>query len=345
MVRPLRIERANAWYHITARGNERRAIFMDDQDRQRFLALLAAWVERFRLRLYAYVLMENHYHLLVETVEVNLSDSMQWLNVSYSIWFNRRHHRVGHLFQGRFQGILIDERQWGLQLTRYLHLNPIRRKAYQLDKASRQRNRAGVGEVRGPEHYRERMNALREYSWSSYRAYIGLAQAPDWLSCDEMIHRLPGNLGTKQKGYRQYMEEALLEGVSAPWSHLQGQMILGDQQFVEGLREGLRGNQREQPALRQLMRRSSWEEIVRVVEGIKQERWGDFRDRRGDWGRDVALYLGRKCGGLKLKQLGAIAGVDYASVVMALRRLEQRRQRDVALAQFLRQAESFLLYV
>ena len=101
MARPLRISRPGSWYHLTARGNERRPIFRDDGDRQRFLTLLESWVERYRVRLHAYVLMNNHYHLLAQTLEANLSDAMQWLNVGYSVWFNRRHRRVGHLFQGR----------------------------------------------------------------------------------------------------------------------------------------------------------------------------------------------------------------------------------------------------
>ena len=109
MARPLRVDIRNGWYHVTARGNERRAVFRDDQDRRRFLELLEEWVERFGLRLHAYVLMDNHYHLLVQTPQANLSQAMQWLQVSYTVGFNRRHRRVGHLFQGRFRAVLVDE--------------------------------------------------------------------------------------------------------------------------------------------------------------------------------------------------------------------------------------------
>ena len=158
MARPLRIERAGSWYYLTACGNERRDIFRDDDDRLKFLALLETWVERYRLRLHAYVLMNNHYHLLAETVEANLSQAMQWLNVSYSVWFNRRYQRVGHLLQGRFQGIVVDWEQWGLELSRYLHLNPVRRQRYATDRKRRQRDRAVVvRQVRA-----ERVKALRQ---------------------------------------------------------------------------------------------------------------------------------------------------------------------------------------
>src|SRR5262245_41826146 len=114
MARPLRVERAGAWYHVTSRGNERREIFYQNSDRRHFLGLLQELVEMFHLRLHAYVLMPNHYHLLVEIQTPNLSKAMQWLNVSYAVWFNRRHGRIGHLFQGRFKSVLVEWENWGL---------------------------------------------------------------------------------------------------------------------------------------------------------------------------------------------------------------------------------------
>ena len=105
MARPLRIERPGGWYHLTARGNERRPIFRDARDRKHFCQLLAEVVSRFQVRLHGYVLMVNHYHLILELREANLSRAAQWLNLSYSVWFNRRHQRSGHLFQGRFKSV------------------------------------------------------------------------------------------------------------------------------------------------------------------------------------------------------------------------------------------------
>jgi REP element-mobilizing transposase RayT len=114
MARPLRLNYAGAWYHVTSRGNERKAIYRDDRDRMHFVELFSAWRERFRVRLRAYVLMENHYHLLLETPEANLSKAMQWLNTSYTVWFNRRHQRAGHLFQGRFKAVIVEAQTWAL---------------------------------------------------------------------------------------------------------------------------------------------------------------------------------------------------------------------------------------
>jgi REP element-mobilizing transposase RayT len=109
MARALRIERPGGRYHVTARGNERKAIYRSDTDRAHFLELLGEATEAFGIRVHAYVLMDNHYHLLVETPEANLSQAMQWLNVSYSVWFNRRHDRAGHLFQGRFKSVVVED--------------------------------------------------------------------------------------------------------------------------------------------------------------------------------------------------------------------------------------------
>src|SRR5438132_10075420 len=119
MARPLRINLAGLWYHVTARGNEQTAIYRDERDRVHFLGLFARWQERFGVRLHAYVLMDNHYHFLLETSEANLSRAMQWLNVSYTVWFNRRRRRVGHLLQGRFKAVVVEREGWGLSLSRY----------------------------------------------------------------------------------------------------------------------------------------------------------------------------------------------------------------------------------
>src|SRR2546422_2630269 len=187
MARPLRLEQAGARYHLTARGNERRAIFRDEADRQHFVGLLAGLPERFGTRLHAYVLMPNHYHLLLETPEANLSRAGQWLNVSYSVWFNRRHTRSGHLFQGRFQSVVVSREEWALGLSRYIHLNPVRIGRLGLGKSERQRSRAGLAPAPNAATVRERMTVLRSYRWSSYWAYLGIAARPAWLECDEIL--------------------------------------------------------------------------------------------------------------------------------------------------------------
>ena len=341
MARALRIERAGAWYHVTARGNERRPIYRDERDRRRFCELLAEAVNRFRLEIHAYVLMDNHFHLLVQTMEPNLGAAMQWLNVSYSVWFNRRHGRVGHLLQGRYQALIVEPAQWGLNLSRYVHLNPVRVARLQLDKGARRRGKTGGLAKPDPAIVRARLALLRRYRWSSYRGYVGLGQPPGWLQTEPVL-ALGGQPGrqSRREAYRQYVEAAVREGLmETPWEEVQAQVALGAAAFVRQLRAGLSGNTREQPGLRQLQARPTLAEVIGRVEQLKEEKWAEFRDRYGDWGRDLVLYLGRKDCGLKLRELGqAAGGIDYVSVGAAVKRFEQRLTSDRVLAERVAQA-------
>src|SRR5262249_39165863 len=154
-----------------------------------FLQLVPSWLARFRARLHAYVLMDNHYHLLLETTEANLSRAMQWLQTAYTVWFNRRHRRAGHLFQGRFQAVIVEPETWALSLTRYIHLNPVRVRKLGLDKAAQRAQRQGIGVTADAGLVQARLERLRTYRWSSYRAYVGRAQAPLWLDCEAVLRQ------------------------------------------------------------------------------------------------------------------------------------------------------------
>ncbi|MSR64597.1 MAG: hypothetical protein EXS18_02320 [Verrucomicrobiae bacterium] len=347
MARPLRIDVAGGWYHVTARGNERRNIFRDDRDRHHLLELLGALPTRFGLRIHAYVLMSNHYHLLLETTEVNLSAAMQWFSVSYSVWFNRRHGRVGHLFQGRFKAILVERDEWGAELSRYIHLNPVRVRRYGLDKGRQREKRAGVGAKAEAKLVAARIEELRGYRWSSYRAYAGWEKPPSWLETASVLALGGGRAGGARaaRGYRRWVEEAVREGQEeSPWERLEAGVVLGGSGFVGRMRKWLRGDKREQAGLKRLQGRPSWEKAVAVVEAIKGERWEEFRDRYGDWGRDMALYLGRTRCGMKLKALcEAAGGIDYGSAGNAVKRFGTRVGSDRKLAALLREAESKLM--
>ena len=327
MARPIRIERAGGWYHITARGNERRAIYRDDHDRRHFCGLLAQTVSQFQVRLHAYVLMNNHYHLLLELQAANLSRAVQWLNVSYSVWFNRRHGRSGHLFQGRFKSVLLNPQEWALGLSRYLHLNPVRTGRLGLDKAQQRRVRAGVSGRPEAALVRQRIEWLRGYRWSSYRAYIGLGARPAWLQCGEVLGLGGGGAQEQPRRYREYVEAAVREGLDqSPWAELKEQIVLGSQEFVAGLRPYLTGDEREQRAAKRVTQaRPKVAEIVRALEEVRGRKWEEFRDRHGDVGRDLVLYLARRLCGAKLDTLAALAGVkEYATVAMAVKRFEAR---------------------
>ena len=151
MARPLRIEIAGGWFHVTSRGNERRPIFRDDRDRLALLDRIGRMVREYRVCIHAYVFMHNHFHLFLETPEANLSRAMQWLNLSYTVYFNFRHRRCGHLFQGRFKSKVVDPIEWGLALTRYIHLNPVRVGRLALGKSDQAAVKAGLGAKPTPE--------------------------------------------------------------------------------------------------------------------------------------------------------------------------------------------------
>lgn len=331
MARPLRIEKVGGWYHLTARGNERKPIFRGDADRRHFLEVLAEMVQRFRLRLHCFVLMDNHYHLLLELTEPNLSRAVQWLNVSYSVWFNRCHGRSGHLFQGRFKSVAVSREEWGLALSRYVHLNPVRIKTLGMGKGDRQAQRAGLWPAPEAGEVRERRRRLRAYRWSSYRCYIGLERAPAWLECATVLALGGGAKAEQRRRYLEYVETALREGLEkSPWEAVQEQVVLGGAEFLAGLRKQVCGDAQEQRGARRLVQaRPGLEAVIAAVERVKGEKWEAFRDRHGDRGRDMVLYLGRRVCGLKLKELAEAVGLrNYGVVATNTKRYEQWMQSD-----------------
>lgn len=208
MSRPLRLEFPGAVYHITSRGNAGDAIFTDDDDRLLFLENLGKIVKRYKWRCHAYCLMDNHYHLLIETPTANLSKGMRQLNGIYTQAFNRRHARGGHVFQGRYKAIIVDRKTYLLELARYVVLNPIR-----------------LDVVRN----------LRDYRWSSYRATAGLAKKPDWLYTKWILSQFASDENEAQKHYRRFVKEGI--GQPSPWSQVKGQLILGDDKFVKKMKQ------------------------------------------------------------------------------------------------------------
>jgi hypothetical protein len=303
-------------------------------------------VELFRLLLHTFVLMENHYHLMLETTECNLSRATEWLNGRYSQYFNRRHHRCGHLFQGRFKAILVEPETWGLELSRYIHLNPIRIRRHGLSKEQR-RYPSVSGDGLGLEAWQERMAVLRSFRWSSYRAYIGVDRAPDWLVLNKILGWMGnGTIEDGQVSYREYVEKAAREGLQqTPWEKLQSAVVLGSDAFVKQIQgSGQKADRREQPSGSLLDKRPSFSQVVEVVESIKGESWNQFAGRYKDWGRMMVLALARQHCGLKLRELGELAGgMDYATVGMAIRRFQNRVNKDATLKRILHDANAKLV--
>jgi putative transposase len=329
MARPLRIERPGGRYHVTARGNDRKAVYRHDSDRFHFLELLSEATERFVVRIHAYVLMDNHFHLMIETPEANLSRAMQWLNVSYSVWFNRKHDRAGHLFQGRFKSVIIEDDAGWQEVARYLHLNAVRLAGLELNKRQQAASRRSGIAAPSADLIGERLTRLKQYRWSSYRGYAGYEKPVHWL-LRQPLDRLCGGRSEVERrtALRQYTEQPVRQGVlDRPWDRLVAGTVLGSETFARELRKKLRANAREQPALRKLEQRLKWSDIVSALERAKGEKWEDFSQRHGDWGRDAALWLGRRRGRYTLTELGQLAGgIDYAAVGQAISRFGRRVQ-------------------
>ena len=203
MSRPLRLEFAGALYHVTSRGNEKKPIYLNDSDFESFLALLAEVCHRFNWVIHAYCLMTNHYHILVETPDANLSRGMRHLNGVYTQRFNGKHNRVGHLFQGRYKAILVDKDRYFLQLSRYVVLNPVR--AHMVDK---------------PEDWR----------WSSYLATVGLQKGFKGLATDAMLLQFSKQRNRAIKRFQEFVSEGMGQAI---WRDVKHQIYLGDSAFVE----------------------------------------------------------------------------------------------------------------
>jgi len=206
MARPLRIEYEGAVYHVTSRGNSGARIFHDDVDRSRFLEVLKSVIARFGWICHAYCLMDNHYHLLIETPDPNLSRGMQHLNGVYTQWFNRRHSRYGHLVQGRFKSILVEKESYLLELARYIVLNPVRAKM---------------------------VRAAKNWKWSSYRATAGQVDPPEFLTVDWLLSQLDTNRARATHAYRRFISEG--RGIDV-WEELTGGVLVGSEAFIQSLK-------------------------------------------------------------------------------------------------------------
>jgi putative transposase len=210
MARPLRIEFSGAIYHVTSRGNARKDIYLDDTDRAMFLGVLAEVISRFKWRCHAYCLMGNHYQLLIETPEPNLSKGMRQLNGVYTQRFNRRHGRVGHVFQGRYKAIVVERDSYLKEVARYVVLNPVRAK---------------------------RVQHPGDWPWSSYAMTAGKAASPVWLSTDWLLGQLGSQRERAQNAYVRFVEEG--QGLPSLWTNLHQQIYLGSDEFIERLQSRL----------------------------------------------------------------------------------------------------------
>jgi putative transposase len=301
MARPLRLEYDNAVYHVTSRGNAGTKIFRDDTDRIRFLEVFGGVVERFGWLCYAYCLMTNHYHLLIETPQPNLSRGMQHLNGVYTQWFNHRHSRAGHLVQGRFKSIVVEKESHLLELARYIVLNPVRAKL---------------------------ARSARDWRWSSYRATAGQVKPPAFLTVDWLLsqfHRVAADTdsprvadidlnsqGTQATAvfpaYRQFVQQG--KGVDV-WEDVTAGVLMGSDAFVQSLKPLLRdveGN-REIRREERLAVRPTLEELFAGVQDKPT--------------RNERIHAAVRKHQYRLKEVGDHLGLCYSTISVIAKRVDE----------------------
>ena len=340
MARQLRCEFVGAWLHVMSRGFQRQTIFHEDADRIHFLKLLDEMTERYNVLIHAYALMPNHYHLLIQTPDANAARALHWLNTSYGVWFNARHRRSGALFQSRYKSVLVEgDGEWAVSCSAYIHLNPVRVRELGLDKAGRALENAGFVPANGNDLLSARLERLRGYVWSSYRAYAGLSAAPRWLTLATLFSRMGSN--QPHLSYRTYMETRL------------GADDLDDEPALDTPVFGSPEFQRKSRALRLSTLPSSgnalpWKRLLRFstiiqsVEQLKNEPWDSFVGRHGDCGRDFALYAGRHYCGMTLRELGDAVGIAPAAVGQSLARLNRKLDTDPVLREQLEKLKQII---
>lgn len=295
MARPLRIEFAGAVYHAMGRGNERRAIYRDDADRELFLATLARAVERWRWIVHAYCLMGNHYHLLLETPEPNLSRGMRQLNGEYTQAFNRRHLRVGHLFQGRFKAVVVEKESHLLELCRYVVLNPVRARGMKVPDAG-------------------------AWPWSSYRATAGLTARPGFLSREWILAQCGGSMKASEQAYRRFVANGLREGRKrgAAGPEVMRGLWIGTEAFGKSLAEHLEGK-RDVTEFRKAQRRADLPTLSQLLPpGI--------RDHRADLVEQVTkAYLESR---YSQREIAQHLGVHYMTISRLVRQGEEKNHKE-----------------
>lgn len=305
MSRPWRIEFEGAIYHLFSRGVEKRDLFLDDVDRLNFLSILGRMSERFMIDLYAYVLMPNHYHLLIKTHAPNLSRSMQWLGTTYTGHFNRRHGRSGHLFQGRFKSILVENDAYLMQLSCYIHRNPLR---------------AGLVE------------RLAQYRWSSYIAYAYGRAKPEWLDTELLLS--PFTQPNKHKAYREKLQAYAVEEKRI-WEDVRHGMLLGTEEFLQRIRSTYREAEThmEIPQQRMVARSPAPEVLLSRGAAILNCNMEAFRrasritkSQKED--RDLLIHLLWAEGKYKNYEIGDLLGLGYSSVSRRASLFRMKLEKD-----------------
>jgi len=311
MGRPLRIQYPGGWYHVTSRGNERKAIFKSKGDREKFLSYLKSAHERYGALIHVYCLMNNHYHLLVETPRSNLSQILHHINGAYTNYYNVKRKRAGHLFQGRYKAIVVDKDAYCQELSRYIHLNPVR---------------AGI------------VDRPSEYPWSSYGYYVGVKKQPEWATVETVLEYFDKDVNKARKYYRKFIEEVLGKEIANPLKNVFASTFLGSDRFIDWAKEKWIGYKnadvRNIPALKELKGAPSLEYIEQKVRSVI--------DGMDPLYKKFCLYLSQQYGGYRLKDIGAYYHMRGSAVSQSNRRLKGKIDRAKKFKKQLKEIEDML---
>ena len=312
MSRPLRIQYPGAFYHVTSRGNEKKDIFIDRADRKKFIYFLDLAVKRYKTVIHVYCLLNNHYHLLIETPEGNLSSILHYINTSYTSYFNKRRERVGHLFQGRFKSFLVDKDSYALELSRYVHLNPVR-----------------AGMVKKPE----------DFEWSSFRDYVDEMKHSPWLHTDFILGLLNLSYLERKQRYKEFVHEGIKGEVKNPLNKADSSIILGKKQYIDWIKQkyiNKKDKDRDVPQIEQLKRKCSIEQIKTFTEKILEV---NYKEKRR-----IALFLCHQYSGRSLKEIGNEFGqISQAAVTQNSIRVRNKIKEDINLRNKIEKLEEIIL--
>jgi putative transposase len=307
MARQWRIEFPGALYHVLSRGNGGQDIFHCDDDRHHFLDLLSELSERFNLEIYAYVLMGNHYHLLLKTKDANLSKAMQWFGTTYTRKFNLRNQTSGHLFQGRFKSIIVENDAYLLRLSYYIHRNPLRARI---------------------------VERLADYPWSSYLNYAYRKKPPEWLRTETILNQVSGE--NPHKAYRIKTQNYSDEKVSI-WEDVKHGLIYGGQEFIEDIKARFLSDEKdaELPQHNSLLRTFNPELILKIASEYLDFNLETARKAKkispGDKDkRDLMVYLLWRAGRLSNSAIGAYFGLTYSAVSRCVKTISDKIMKDRA---------------
>ena len=301
MARQLRMEFKGAFYHITSRGNQRGRVYFEDKDKERFLEILRRTKERYGYLLHAYALMDNHYHLMIETPKANISQTMQNINTSYTVYINKKYRRSGHLLQGRFKGIIVDKDEYLVTLSRYIHLNPVR---------------ADI--VQKPEEYR----------WTSYRLYIDKSNRETLADTGDTLSRYSEKKGEAVRAYKEFVESGITRGDN-PFRDVEAGIVLGGKRFKEKIKcllEKVKADE-EIPQIKKLRDTVSMDKVVRaccIYYGKRSEELLHRRNRA----RWLIIYLSKVLSCKKNIEVGDYFGIKGPAVSNIIKATEGRLEAD-----------------